>query len=150
MLAIVFAVENFNDYKFGNKTSVFSDYKPLEAILKKPLDRAPKRLQGMIIRLQKYDLEVRYGTEDALSRAFLSAGKEDENELDTINMIKYMPVSEERLLQIQRDTEPDESLQVLKDVIQKGWPEHKSNVPSIISPYFNMLDDMSVQDGLIF
>ena len=58
MLAIVFAVEKFNDYTFGNKTIVFSDHKPLESILK-PLHRASKHLQGMIIRLQKYDLKVR-------------------------------------------------------------------------------------------
>ena len=93
----------------------------------------------MIIRLQKYDLEVRYEKEsnmflaDARSRAFLPAGEQDENEFETINMIKYLPVSEERLLQIQRDTEADESLQVLKDVIQNGWPEHRSNVPNIIN-----------------
>ena len=30
MLSIVFAVEKFNDYTFGNKTIVFSDHKPLE------------------------------------------------------------------------------------------------------------------------
>ena len=39
---------------------------------------------------------------------------------------------------------------MLKAVILKGWLEHKSNVPSIISPYFNMRDEMSIQDGLIF
>ena len=65
-------------------------------------------------------------------------------------MMKYLPVSEGRLLLIQQDTEADESLQVLKAVIQKGWPEHKSNVPGIISPYFNMQDEMSIQDGLTF
>ena len=86
---------------------------------------------------------------DTLSRAFLPAGKQDENEFETINMMKYLHVSEERLLQIQRDTEADDSLQVLKAVIQKGWPEHKSNVPSVISPYYNMRDEMSIQDGLI-
>ena len=155
-LAIVFAVEKFNDYTFGNKTIVFSDHKPLESILKKPLHHAPKRLQGMIIRLQKYDLEVRYekGSKmflaDTLSRTFLPASKQDKNEFETINMMKYLSVSEERLLLIQQDTKVDESLQVLKTVIQKGWPEHRSNVPSIISPYFNMRDEMSIQDGLIF
>ena len=54
---------------------------------------------------------------DALSRAFLPAGEQDENEFKTINMIKYLLVSEERLLQIQRETEADESLQVQKDAI---------------------------------
>ena len=116
MLAIVFAVERFNDYTFGNKTIVFSNHKPLESILKKPLHRGAKHLQGMIVRLQKYDLEVRYKKEskmflaDTLSRAFLPSDKQDENELETINMMKYLPVSEERLLIIQQDTEADESL----------------------------------------
>ena len=87
---------------------------------------------------------------DTLSRAFLPAGKQDENEFETINMMKYLPVSEGRLLLIEQDTKADESLHVLKAVIQKGWPEHKSNVPGIISPYFNMPDEMSIQDGLIF
>ena len=41
MLVIVFAVEKFNDYTFGNKTIVFSYHKPLESILKKPLHCAP-------------------------------------------------------------------------------------------------------------
>ena len=156
MLAIVFAMEKFNNYMFGGKTVVFSDHKPLESILKKPLHHAPKRLQGMIIRLQKYDLEVKYEKgnkmflEGILSRAFLPAAEQDESEFETINMIKYLAVSEERLLQIQRDTEADKSLQVLKVVIQKGWPEHKSNLPSIISPFFNMREELSIQDGLIF
>ena len=79
----------------------------------------------MIIRLQKYDLEVRYekgskmSLADTLSRAFLPAGEQDENELETINMMKYLSVSEERLLLIQHEAE--ESLQLLKAVIQKGW-----------------------------
>ena len=34
----------------------------------------------------------------------------------------------------------DESLQVFKSVIQKGWAEHKNDKPTIISSYFNMCD----------
>ena len=75
MLAVIVAVEKFNNYTFGRKTIVHSDHKPLESILKKPLHRAPKRLQGMILRLQKYNIEVRYQSgktmllADTLSRA---------------------------------------------------------------------------------
>ena len=47
MLVVVVAVEKFNDYTFGRKTIVYSDHKPLESILKKPLCPAPKRLQGI-------------------------------------------------------------------------------------------------------
>ena len=85
-----------------------------------------------------------------MCEAFLPAAEQDESEFEAINMIKYLLVLEERLLQIQQDTEVDESLQVLKAAIQKAWPEHKSSLPSIISPFFNMRDELSIQDGLIF
>ena len=156
MMAIVSSVEKFNDYTFGRRTIVHTDHKPLESIVKKALHRAPKRLQGMMIRLQKYDLEVRYerGNKmflaDTLCRAYLPSCTQAESEFETINMMNYLPISEARLLQIQRETEKDESLQALKAVIQQGWPEHKSALPPVVSPYFNMRDEMSVQDGLIF
>ena len=56
--------------------TVESDHKPLEAILVKPLVSAPKRLQKMILRLRRYDLDVQYkkGRElyiaDTLSRHY--------------------------------------------------------------------------------
>ena len=156
MLAIVFSVEKFNDYTFGRKTIVHTDHKPLESIVKKPLHRAPKRLQGMMIRLQKYDLEIRYERgnrmflADTLSRAYLPSRVQVESEFETINVTNYLPISQARLLQIQHETEKDESLQTLKAVIQQGWPDDKSALPPVVSPYFNMRDEISVQDGLIF
>ena len=35
-------------------------------------------------------------------------------------------------------------------MIQHGWPENKSTLPLLASPYFDMRDELSVQDGLIF
>ena len=119
----------------------------LQSILKKPLHRALKRLQGM----QKYDLEVRYEKGNKMflvgtrSRAYLPSSKQGESE--TINMIKFVPMSEARLLQIQRATEMDESLQILKAAIQQGWPEDKSALRAIISPYFNMRNEMCKRSG---
>ncbi|KAL8597750.1 hypothetical protein ACOMHN_001709 [Nucella lapillus] len=77
LLAIVFAVEKFHQYTFGRQVKVQSDHKPLEAILQKPLASAPRRLQGMMLRVQGYDISVTYkkGKEmllaDTLSRAYL-------------------------------------------------------------------------------
>ena len=87
---------------------------------------------------------------ETLSRAYLSSSTQDEAEFETINLFKYLPISEQRLQQICRETEMDESLQVLKAVIQQGWPEEKSALPVVISPYFNMRAEMSMQDRLIF
>ena len=77
MLAIVYALEKFNQFTFGRHVTVYSDHKPLEAILRKPLACALRRLQGLLMRLQRDDLEVRYEkgtvmhTADFLSRAYL-------------------------------------------------------------------------------
>ena len=70
---MLFSLEKFNDYTFGRKTIVHT----LESIVRKPLHHAPKRLQGMMIRLQKYDLDIHYERgnrmflADTLSRAYL-------------------------------------------------------------------------------
>ena len=92
MLAVVFGLRRFHSYTFGRKTTVLSDHKPLEIITKKPLERAPKRIQAMMLKTQMYDTEIRYlrGSEmfiaDLLSRAHLQESKEEE--LDYVNMVK--------------------------------------------------------------
>lgn len=52
MCTIVYALERFYQYTFGRNVLVHSDHKPIESILKKPLAGAPRRLQGMMLRLQ--------------------------------------------------------------------------------------------------
>jgi hypothetical protein len=62
---------------YGRTVDVYSDHKPLEAIMKKPLAETPPRLQRMILRLQNYDIHVIYKSgkripvADALSRKHL-------------------------------------------------------------------------------
>ena len=60
LLAIVFGVERFHQYTYGRKAVVDSDYKPLETIFGKPLASAPRRLQKMLMRLQRYDIVIQY------------------------------------------------------------------------------------------
>ena len=74
MLAVVFGAERFHTYVYGAKFVVESDHKPLEAIKLKNLSQAPPRLQRMLLRVQQYDMQIKYrpGRElllaDALSR----------------------------------------------------------------------------------
>ena len=35
-------------------------------------------------------------------------------------------------------------------MIQQGWPDDKSRVPEAALPYFNIRDELSIQDGLVF
>ena len=51
LLAIVFASDQFEAYIFGrDKVNVETDHKPLESIVLKSLNSAPKRLQRMLLR----------------------------------------------------------------------------------------------------
>jgi len=81
-LAIVYACQKFNQYILGrNVVTIHSDHKPLETIFKKTLITAPKRLQRMLLQLQKYNLLVMYKPgkrmyiADMLSRAVLPKSK---------------------------------------------------------------------------
>ena len=61
LLAIVFACEKFDAYIYDrHSVRVQTDHKPLKSIFRKELCVAPKRLQRMLLRLQKYDLDVTY------------------------------------------------------------------------------------------
>ena len=53
LLSVIFALDKFEQYAYGRPVTVESDHKPLEAIAKKPLRCAPKRLQGMFLKIQK-------------------------------------------------------------------------------------------------
>lgn len=60
-LAIVFACTKFSQYITRRELiTVESDHKPLQSIFKKSLLSAPGRLQRMILRLQKYNINVVY------------------------------------------------------------------------------------------
>ena len=157
MLAIVFALEKFNQYTYGRHVKIQSDHKPLESILKKSLACAPRRLQGMMLRLQKYDYEVRYerGKDlhlaDTLSRAYLQDTTHPTgNEFDYINATTFLPVSHTRLKEIQQATKDDETLRILKDTILNGWPDDRSQIPPQTTPYFSTRDELTVHDGVIF
>lgn len=59
-LAIVWAVEHFHIYLFGNKFTLITDAKALENIYGNPKSRPPARLERWRMRLQAYDFDVKY------------------------------------------------------------------------------------------
>lgn len=159
LLALLFGMEKFHHYTYGRKVAAQSDHKPLENILRKPLLSAPKRLQRMMLRLQKYDVEVVYvpGPEmwlaDTLSRAYLpeSTPRGDvEAELETINMTQHVPISADRFGSIRSATEKDKTLQTLIKTILQGWPKNKADTPKEIGHYYLFQEELSYQDGIVF
>ena len=163
-LAIVFACQRFSQYiSRRERITVESDHKPLQAIFKKSVLAAPCRLQRMLLRLQRFNLDVTYkpGSQmyiaDHLSRAYLaSQGEEGKGfqvfalEVETLNPLESLTVSSERLAQLQKATEQDTVLQTLKTTVLVGWPEQKSQVPIPIRDYWNYRDEISLHNGILF
>ena len=172
-LAIVFACERFDQYLHGRDLiTVQTDHKPLVPIFKKSIHNAPKRLQRMLMRLQKYNLKIEYlpGPQmyiaDKLSRAYLTCRSKDEipachifqvekeealfSDIASVKQLQFINVSTGTRSQIQKTTAADPVLQTLATAILTGWPDVKENFPNSIRQYWNMRDELTVQDGVIY
>ena len=60
LLAVVFGLERFHQYAYGQDLIIQSDHKTLAIIMKIQLHTAPKRLQRMLLRLQNYSTKLEY------------------------------------------------------------------------------------------
>ena len=145
-LSIVFSLERFHQYTFGRKTIVNTDHKSLETIVKKPLCKAPKRMQGMLLRLLQYDIVVRYikGKEmhfaDTLSRAYLADGADSCEQFSQINAVEHLPIGQSAMSLLRTAIAEDGPMQTLKQTILAGWPNNRaeSDVNTGIASYFSM------------
>ena len=65
-------------------------------------------------------------------------------------MAQDLPVSAARVDDIRKHTEGDHELKELIKVILTRWPEDKSQVPNSAIPYYNVRDELTVQNNVIF
>lgn len=166
LLAIVFGLERLHSYVYGRHTIVETDHKPLLSIVKKPLTSAPKRLQRMLLRLQKYDFELHYrpGTQviiaDTLSRAYpqstdpVTSFDEDIASLDQAaadaEQELRMVASKLTISRIKAAAHEDPVYQQLRQQIIKGWPDSGIDVPQEIRTYITFADELAVYGDLVF
>ena len=124
----------------------------------KPLNSAPKRLQRMLLHLQKYNLQVKYKRGDKLfladtlsraHRAEVNVCELSRNLVDVGHTLS-LTLKETDIQQIRQASVKDSTLTTLYQVIQRGWPINKADVPESIHAYFNILDELTVQNELVF
>ena len=96
-----------------------TDHKPLEAIFKKPINKAPARLQRMLLRVQPYALQVHYtkGSQlyiaDALSRHYMPNTEQPRDEEYEVHIIETGQVSQDVYNQLVKETKNDAELSAL-------------------------------------
>ena len=134
-LSIVWGVEHFHIYLYGQLFTLVTDHKPLEVIYGNPKSKPPLRIERWVLRLQQYNFTVMYKPGKDNPADFMSRHpavfNTNENMGDqyvkyiTINAIpKAMTIEE-----VQKETEKDETLQAVKQAIHTGDWTDKSLLP---------------------
>ncbi|XP_047484153.1 uncharacterized protein K02A2.6-like [Penaeus chinensis] len=151
LLAVVFGCERFHTYVYGKAFLVESDHKPLEMIQLKNLTATPPRLQRMLMRLQHYDVTIRYkpGKDLLLADGLSCLPSTDNQHIGLDRQINFVTFSNEKLVSLRQETSKDVILHGLKDVIIQGWPEKMKDLPRMLQPYWSFRDEISIEDGLV-
>jgi len=156
MLGIVFGLERFHHYVFGRQITIETDHKPLESISQKNLHSAPPRLARMLLRIQQYQVTVKYvpGKDiplaDALSRITPMPSSTIKGlDITVHELYSQLNASATRLAQIREETEKDDTLAILRDTIAQGWPEKRRDCPECLHGYWNYRDELGIEDGII-
>ena len=155
LLSVVFAFDKFHKLLYGKMDlTVESDHKPLEAILTKPIGKAPLRLQKMMLKLQPYDFTLKHvkgrnlGLADCLSRFPVGEGSkllDDELMVCKIECVGYNKHGE-----LVTSTCLDEALSATQHFIIKGWPAEKHELPDLVKQYWDIRDELSTYNGLVY
>ena len=138
------SLQSWHQYLYGkHDITVHTDHQPLETIFKKPLSKAPRRLQRMMLKLQSYQFTVRYkkGKElyaaDTFSRASVtgqpSSTAKQECEVFRLEIaemdLEPNRVTPDTLKRIRQETAKDPVLAALYTVIINGWPSERKEAP---------------------
>ena len=129
-VAVVWACEHLHLYVYGKPVTVYTDHKPLVTIYSNPSSKPPARIERWALRLQPYQITVKYrrgetNPADYLSRHPTKGGaqttrqqkvaEEYINNLATTSTPKALKTQD-----IEAATQADASLQGVAEAIAKG------------------------------
>ena len=159
-LALVFAVRRFNHYLFGRHFTLFTDHKPLLALLgefKATSATASARMQRWKLFIANYFYGVEYrasrqmGAADALSRCPLptTLATDIENDADVAKLVEsQVAVFPAGGAQLRRLTERDPTLSRVLVYVRTGWPPQVDRTSPIYS-LWQKRDELSAADGVL-
>ena len=154
MLAVAWGCIKFHHYLYGRKFICQTDHKPLEDIHLKHLSDAPPRLQRLLLKLQPYDITIKYvpgqkvPVADALSRVSPS-GKTEIKGLDVTIHDLTTTLNHVQVEAIQQATREDQVLQMLMQQMMQGWPDHIKLLPVALKPFWQLKEDLSIEHSCV-
>ena len=154
-----FEIDRFRQYIYGQTVVVETDHKPLVGLIEKPVASCSPRIQRMPLQLQRYDFTLIYkpGCElyiaDTLSRAprpaLYEKDQSQHSSEQVYSIVEPVIPSQDTRAHYVSATEADSTLQLVKELVTKGWPEYKRSCPVPAKQYWSVPDDLTVVDGLM-
>lgn len=139
LLGIIFGLEKFNYFVYGQPVQVHTDHKPLLGLANKPLADMSPRLQRLMVRLMKYDVKLSWvegsklNLPDALSRAPMRTTTQHETskisrELHdaVVCQIQTLPIEDLLKVELTQATKSDVKFQKIKEALIHHWPKKKN------------------------
>lgn len=143
-LAIVWACEHLHLYIYGKPVTIYTDHKPLVAIYGNPSSKPPARIERWALRLQPYQLTVRYRKGEGNPADYLSrhpskqpttASREQKIAEEYVNYITMTSTPKALTVhEIEEATKVDATLQAASKAIETdNWYEasKRSDVDSL-------------------
>ena len=155
LLALLYAYQKFDSYKFGREFIAETDHKPLVTIMKKPIHTATPRIQNMLLKLQRHNINLVYkpGKElyiaDTLSRAYQQADESDISDYNEYHVMNIEVLSNTRLDELHAGTNKDHTSNVLATLINKACPDKYYVIPKEAQPYYSFRDELSMSNDII-
>ena len=178
MLAITWAVRKCHIYLAGMpEFRLITDHRPLVPILntKSLVEIENPRLQRLREKLMPYSFTAvwkagkMHQLPDALSRAPVDhpSSEDEETEHEVAHqtrsvLLAYIsnasnenddggnpPVQDAILDKIRDAARTDETYQKLTEVVLHGFPDHKTDLPDEVRPYWSVRERLSIDDGLL-
>ena len=154
-LAVMWAMEKFHHFLYGNEFVLETDQKPLEVILSKSHNQATPRLQCILIRTFPYHFKVRYipgitnHVADCLSRLGFQKDTISLPKLHVNQITSQLKARSNSLHNLQIATQDDDKFAILKHIIQHRWSKTIKEVLSEVQPYWTFHEELTIEDGLV-
>ena len=154
-------MDKWHQYLYRKSNITFhTDHQPLETTL---LSKAPRRLQSMMLTLQRYQLTVSHkkGKElyvaDTLSRAALNDPTSigvDQAEVFRLELaeidLKPSQLTADTLQRIRSESNKDSAPAALNEIVINGWPDERKEGPKQRMLYWGYRDEIPAYDGVLF
>lgn len=158
-MAIVFALTRLDQYVFGHHdVTVKTDHKPLIPIFRKPIFKASRRIQSMLLSLQRYaglKLVWRPGNEQITADLLSRDAQMEEPVADRAKEFIFgiadhqsdQPMSDAVYQELREATAADPTLQELRDYVLLGWPQSPRDN---LQRFSSFKEDLAFDNGILY